>query len=191
MCATLLINKLKYFTCILGVDLVPRREGGTWLGISKQGQIGILTNYRQGPSFITHGKKGRGELVTRFLKSNDKPEAYIEKVNQTGEDYNGFNLIVGKISTDSFEFSYHCNQEHKPIEDLRAGVFCMSNRYLDFGWRKVVSGKEKFGEIVQMQISINEKITLLLELLQDKTRYIYIYIQSVYRFCTILRRYAS
>lgn len=155
---------------IVGVDLYPQKEGGTWLGISKRGQIGILTNYRQGPSFSKTNKKGRGNLVTSFLTSVDQPRAYVEKVHQTGEDYNGFNLIVGKISTDSFEFSYCCNQEHKPVEDLQAGVYCLSNRYLDFGWKKVVLGKEKFGKIIQMQCSINEKITLLLEMLQDTTR---------------------
>ena len=30
--------------CVAGVDLVPGHEGGSWLGMSKTGRLGALTN---------------------------------------------------------------------------------------------------------------------------------------------------
>lgn len=153
------------------MDLFPGREGGTWIGMSKTGKIGILTNYRQSSLFAKPDKKGRGELVTRFLRSDDTPQTYVENVKQAKMDYNGFNLIVGNVSAaGSSEFVYYCNQEHEPLENLYSGVYCLSNRYLDYGWKKVSLGREKFEKIIQKECSMNEKVPLLLELLQDKTR---------------------
>ena len=158
--------------CItLGIDKVPGREGGTWFGISTTGRIALVTNYRQGPSYYVRGRKSRGYLVSDFLKSDEKVDEYINKVTQAGGYYNGFNLIVGELSqNESFEFRYHCNQEHQPSGKLTPGIYGLSNRYLDYEWQKVRLGKQRFAEILNLSCPNEKKITLLLELLQDETR---------------------
>jgi len=53
-------NKMDY-DVFLGIDMVPGREGGTWLGASKRGRIGtLLTILGANDS----KKKGRGKLNT-------------------------------------------------------------------------------------------------------------------------------
>ena len=158
-------------TCITGVDLVPGREGGTWLGMSKGGKIGILTNYRQSDKFKRKNEVQRGHLVSEFLKSEEGPRAFLENVKNHG-NYRGFNLILGEIIPGKSEmnFSYYCNKESRPLEDLTPGVYGLSNRYLDYGWKKVDLGKKRFEEIVKEECLMQEKVEKVLELLLDETR---------------------
>ena len=46
---------------VLGLDEQPGREGGTWLGLSSLGKIGILLNVL-GNSPPDFRKKGRGKF---------------------------------------------------------------------------------------------------------------------------------
>ena len=158
---------------ISGVDLFPGKEGGTWLGMTKTGKIGILTNYRQSEKFRIQNGKGRGHLVSDFLKSEEKPRTFLENVEKHGSEYDGFNLILGNVCPENSEinFSYFCNKEQQPLKDMKAGIYGLSNRYLDYGWKKIVSGKERFEKIVKGDMKIQEKIENVLELLHDKARY--------------------
>lgn len=147
----------------------------TWLGMTKNGRIGLLTNYRQGEKFLKHDAKRRGELIPGFLKSHDSPYGYLEKVKERGEDYNGFNLIVADIFSGDLgqmEFGYYCNKEDGHPESLKPGVYAVSNRYLDYEWKKVSLGKKRFEEIVKREQSVMDKVNLLLEMLQDETKYV-------------------
>ncbi|CAB4003526.1 Hypothetical predicted protein [Paramuricea clavata] len=142
--------------------------------MSINGRIGLLTNYRQSEKFMKHGAKRRGKLVTDFLKSGDAPHKYLEKVKETGKDYKGFNLIVGNVSpgdSTAMEFGYYCNQENEPFDNLKPGVHALSNRYLDYEWKKVSFGKERFQEIIKRKSSVKEKVNSLIEMLQDETKY--------------------
>ena len=139
-----------------------------------------MSNYRQHPSFRSQEARSRGELVVNYLKSNDKPNEYIKKVKQSGKNYNGFNLIVGEVSMDddSSRFSYYCNQEHEPMQQLQPGIYGLSNRYMEYGWKKIEIGKQRFENIVKQQCQVDEKISLLFELLQDKTRLVTLHIAT-------------
>ena len=154
------------------MDLFPGKEGGTWLGMTKNGKIGILTNYRQGKKFRNQNAKGRGHLVSDFLKSEERPRRFLENVEKHGGEYDGFNLILGNVcpGNSEMDFSYYCNKEQQPLKDLQAGIYGLGNRYLDYGWRKVVFGKERFEKIVKGDMEIQEKIEKVLELLHDDTR---------------------
>ena len=157
---------------IIGIDLFPGKEGGTWLGMSKSGKIGILTNYRQNKKFKPQDEMGRGQLVSDYLKSKEKPNKYLEHVKEHGHRYGGFNLILGEVIPGKSEmnFSYYCNKESRPLEDLTPGVYGLSNRYLDYGWKKVDLGKKRFEEIVKGECSMQEKVEKVLDLLLDETR---------------------
>lgn len=147
--------------------MFPGKEGGTWLGMTKAGKIGILTNYRQSEKFKNPNDKGRGYLVSDFLKSDENPKQYLENVMKHGHEYGGFNLIVGDLSQ-GMDFSYYCNREHQPFMDLKPGIYGLSNRYLDYGWKKVVVGKERFEKIVKGDKPDDE--AKLMELLSDERR---------------------
>jgi len=65
-----------------GWDATPGKEGGTWLGLSlKRAKIGALVNI---PDPNPLGKKGRGSLVTDFLKSTTSTIEYCRDKGLAG-----------------------------------------------------------------------------------------------------------
>lgn len=52
---------------LAGRDLAAKKEGGTWLAISKSGKLGFLTNLYTG---VAVQGEGRGFLITDYLASS-------------------------------------------------------------------------------------------------------------------------
>jgi uncharacterized protein with NRDE domain len=75
---------------LAGKDL---QAGGTWLGISRDGRLAALTNYRTTVPARTD-TPSRGELVADFLNSQSSAEAYLRPLAEHCDDYNPFNLLV-------------------------------------------------------------------------------------------------
>ena len=96
--------------------------GGTWLGFSKYGRFAALTNFKENTS--KKYKLSRGLLITDFLESNESAKSYLEGLN--GQDYAGFNLIVG----DKNGLFYYCNRS-EGIYLLPEGVHALGNLSLN------------------------------------------------------------
>jgi uncharacterized protein with NRDE domain len=118
---------------LAGRDL---REGGTWMGITRAGRFAAVTNYREMP-LVRDGKRSRGHLVAGFLRSASAPDAYADELAREGQEYNGFNLLVG----DGASLAYVSNRGAGPLV-LSPGVYGLSNALLDTAWPKVVRGKQ-------------------------------------------------
>jgi uncharacterized protein with NRDE domain len=123
-----------------GRDLVA---GGTWLALTKQGRLGMVTNYRD-PQNIKAEAPSRGHLVSDFLAGNDSPEKYLQRVSKDGKMYNGFNLIVG----DKNDLWYYSNYRDG-VEKLAPGFYGLSNHLLETAWPKVVRGKEQIKPLIE------------------------------------------
>lgn len=117
---------------LAGRDL---KEGGTWLGITREGKFAAITNYRD-PVALKTGAPSRGKLVSNFLTGPESAVSYLEKVSRQAHKYNGFNLICGD-DVDIFSYS---NRGEK--QKLEAGIYGLSNRLLDTSWPKVRRGKK-------------------------------------------------
>lgn len=117
--------------------------GGTWMGITRQGHLSMLTNYRD-PFHINPAAPSRGKLVSRFLEQMPAPGSYLAEIEKTGPQYNGFNLIAGTLD----ELWYYSNYG-RPAEKLGPGLYGLSNHLLDTPWPKVVYGKEKISALLQ------------------------------------------
>lgn len=120
---------------IAGKDL---QRGGTWLGITKTGRLAMLTNYRERPPFGRNAPS-RGWLVRDFLCGQDKPKAYLEKIEVEKAEYNGFSLILGDMN----HLFYMSNRGD--MLELSPGLYGLSNRLLDTPWPKIKRGKEALG----------------------------------------------
>jgi uncharacterized protein with NRDE domain len=118
---------------LAGKDL---RAGGTWLGITRKGRIGAVTNYRD-PVAIREGAPSRGRLVSDFLLGQRGPEEYIDKLDREAEKYNGFNLVVGEKG----QFYWYSNRGDG-VRSLSAGIYGLSNQLLDTPWPKVAKSKD-------------------------------------------------
>lgn len=134
-------------TVLAGRDLVG---GGTWLGMSRDGRFAALTNYRA-PHEMRADAPTRGTLVSDWLtgsaqgadnsKGNSKaphetPLGYLQHVAQTGEIYNGFNLLIGDWTRR--ELGWYCNRSNIAPTLLAPGTHGISNAVLDTAWPKLV-----------------------------------------------------
>ncbi len=146
-----------------GQDLVG---GGSWLGINKNGQFALVTNYRN-PQSYDKTLLSRGVLVKDFLQNDIDPQTYIEAVRPLAPQYNLYNLIVGNLN----EIIYFSNVEERAIK-LKPGLYGLSNHLLDTSWYKVSRAKELFKQALAKQVTENtpDKIdALLFPILEDKT----------------------
>jgi uncharacterized protein with NRDE domain len=143
---------------LAGRDL---KGGGTWLGITRNGRIAAVTNYRD-PASVRTDAPSRGWLVRDYLLSGDDPASYLERVRQDGTEYNGFNLIVG----DKEDLFWYSNRG-QGILPLSSGLYGISNRLLDTPWPKVIRSKERLaGLLADHENSSSER---LFELLGDRS----------------------
>jgi uncharacterized protein with NRDE domain len=117
---------------LAGRDL---KEGGTWMGITREGKFAAITNFRD-PGGVKPGAPSRGQLVSNFLRGSEGAASYMDRISQSAQKYNGFNLICG----DPRDLLVYSNRGE--IKKLEAGIYGLSNHLLDTPWPKVTKGKK-------------------------------------------------
>jgi uncharacterized protein with NRDE domain len=116
---------------LAGRDL---KSGGTWLGITKNGKISAVTNYRD-PLTLKSDALSRGKLVSRYLTGTHNPEQYLKKIAPQVDRYNGFNLLL----SDDDDLCVFSSRGEK--QKLKPGIYGLSNHLLDSPWPKVARSK--------------------------------------------------
>jgi len=134
---------------------------GTWLGITKNGRIAAITNFRE-PALFKSDAPSRGLLVSDYLTGTKTPEIYLKHIKTIGHRYNGFNLLLG----DSNGLYYYSNKAEK-IKELKPGLFGLSNHLLDTPWPKVEKGKTGLKKLIAGEKQINTED--IFSLLADTT----------------------
>lgn len=141
------------------------QAGGTWLGINTAGQFAAVTNFRDMTS-IRNDARSRGELVTRFLSKNSRPQAlqnFHQFLNGKHHRYNPFNLIYGDM--ESVWAWGHKGHHHTR---LSPGFHSVSNGPIDQVWPKMSRGVEKLTRYIRDFQRIDS--TQLLEIMRDSTQ---------------------
>lgn len=108
--------------------------GGTWLGITASGRFAALTNIRDPRQ--PNRTRSRGELSADFLRSDMSPQAYLQQVMRSAEQYAGFNLLLGDTTQ-----LWHFNSHEGEARRLESGVYGLSNASLDTPWPKLVQAR--------------------------------------------------
>ena len=116
---------------LAGRDL---KNGGTWLGITRDGKFAAVTNYRD-PSTLKSGAPSRGKIVSDYLIGNHNVENYLNIVSSKVFQYNSFNLLLGD-DNGLFVFSSRGEQQK-----LKPGIYGLSNHLLNTPWPKVVRSR--------------------------------------------------
>jgi uncharacterized protein with NRDE domain len=120
---------------LAGKDL---EQCGTWLGITRQGKMAALTNYRD-PAAQKSEARSRGLLVKDYLRSSLSAVPYLAEVDMTRANYNGFNLLIWERNVLWYYSNRSAGRERR--ESVKPGVYGLSNHFFDTPWPKVEKGK--------------------------------------------------
>ena len=130
-------------------DLLAGRDleqGGTWMGITRNGRFAAITNYRD-PARTAPSPRSRGELPLNYLAGAEGPETYLGRVAEQGQHYAGFNLLLGD-SDSLWYFSNSLPVAQRSPTCLQPGIYGLSNALLDTPWPKVGLGKAKLQQVL-------------------------------------------
>jgi len=129
-----------------GLDL---KHNGMWLGITRTGRLAAITNYRD-PGLDISNAPSRGFLVKEFLFGKESPQSYLEQIESVGDQYNGFNLLVG----DSSGLFYYSNRGNR-IQKIKPGTYGLSNHLMDTPWPKIAKGKGALKRLLERNEKVN------------------------------------
>ncbi|KAJ4363270.1 hypothetical protein N0V95_001173 [Ascochyta clinopodiicola] len=156
---------------VLGGYDLHRPVHGTWLGLTRQGRIAVLTNYREENQAIVQGARSRGLIPNAWLKS-------APTSSQTAEDF-ARQMIEedGVEGVGGFSLCYGFVQD---VVNRGTGLVVVSNRtpnvdgvvhllgradettalsnaaYGDRSWPKVVNGETWTAAAIQDSVEKNE-----------------------------------
>lgn len=121
-----------------------RSAGGTWLGVTTDGKVAAVTNYRD-PRRQVLDPPSRGGLVAGYLQEGAvTPEEFQGVLNRDGRLYDGFNLLYGSGN----ELFYFTNRGGSS-GPVTPGIHALSNHLLDTRWPKVTAARSRLETIVR------------------------------------------
>lgn len=147
-------------------DILGGRDleaGGTWLGLTTQGRLALITNVRS-PGQKDPSAPSRGVIVPRWLAGDLTPDRFWMHTALSG--HNGFNLIAADFVRG--ECFWASNLDAAPMR-LERGLYGLSNASLDTDWPKVTALKEHLREAIDTCESVEALTTRLFDALADRT----------------------
>lgn len=127
------------------------RAGGSWLGFSPQGRVAMLTNVRSAAPDAA--PRSRGLLVTDWLTSTLPALQWLER--HRPQEFGPFNLVLGDLARGFWLWVTNASVPPTPLSAakpdlppgwdgcvLGAGVYGLSNAWLDAPWPKTLQLKQ-------------------------------------------------
>jgi uncharacterized protein with NRDE domain len=143
---------------LAGRDLTA---GGTWLGVTRTGRFGALTNFRDLSQVAAPDAPSRGTLVPGFLATDAEPADYLRRLRDRAAGYAGFNLIAGGPRS----LCYFSNRGNAPPRELEPGIYGLSNHELDSPWPKLERTRARFAAELG---DVDPDVAALFDLLADR-----------------------
>lgn len=148
---------------VLGGRDLQRSVRGTWLGITKQGRVAVLTNFREQGAAALEGARSRGEIPIAFLavdpSSEENEEAFAKRlIEEEGiQGVGGLSLAFGLLKSRKNDngaarlaFISNRTPDAEGLEYSKAGTWGLSNSHFgDRAWPKVVNGEKLLDELIE------------------------------------------
>ena len=138
-------------------------SGGSWLGLTAQGRLALVTNVRGGMATDASAPT-RGRIVTDWLTTRESTADFWMRTALSG--YNGFNLFAADFQRG--ECFWASNTVAYPMR-LERGVYGLSNGALDAPWPKVQTLKARLHTAMGAANSVDELATQLFAALADRS----------------------
>jgi uncharacterized protein with NRDE domain len=134
-----------------------KQAGGTWLGMTTDGKLAAVTNYRDARQQVVD-PTSRGSLVADYLREPGMiPADVTAHLQQSGNRYDGFNLLYGTWR----ELHYFTNRggSSGPVPP---GIHALSNHLLDTRWPKALCARERLSSTLQQKEPTADELFLVL-----------------------------
>jgi len=137
------------------------QAGGTWLGLTALGRLGMVTNIRA-PHDMDPQAPTRGQIVPQWLKGDLHMSMLWPRLAMSG--HNGFNMIALDFAQGE---CYWINNRRVYPERLQRGIFGLSNALLNTPWPKVQALKGRLKSAIPESQDADELAHSLFEALAD------------------------
>ncbi|MES2090128.1 MAG: NRDE family protein [Pseudomonadota bacterium] len=137
------------------------QAGGTWLGLTAQGRLGVVTNVRD-PSNMDANAPSRGEIVPLWLRGDTQMDRLWPQMAMSG--YNGFNLVALDFAVGE---AFWVNNTQRYPQRLMRGLYGLSNAGLNTPWPKVVALKSRVKTALADSADLDGLVVRLFEALTD------------------------
>lgn len=155
---------------LAGRDL---QSAGSWMGITTEGRVAMLTNIRNSALNKGETAPSRGQLVNNYLAHGQLPNK-----EQTA-NYSGFNLLVGDLTRLDFqECSNHHLLDPSPVNwgeslmrTIQAGFYTLSNDSSGTSWpktKKLGTRLQNLLDETKLVVDPSVLCSRLIQLLQDR-----------------------
>ncbi|MCB1625420.1 MAG: NRDE family protein [Pseudomonadales bacterium] len=138
------------------------QAGGTWLAVSRAGNFGVVTNYRE-MQRSRASAPSRGGLIPGYLQGSRLAPGYLADLETDAVGYAGFSLLLADEAT----LWYASNRTDDFARPLDRGIFGLSNHTLDTPWPKVERLRSRFA--ATLAATDAPAPSTLFELLADRT----------------------
>lgn len=135
--------------------------GGTWLGLTAQGRLGLVTNIRN-PKDVDPAAPSRGDIVPLWLRGDRHMSQLWPQLALSG--YNGFNMLAVDFLTGE---CFWLNNRRVHPERLQKGVYGLSNAELNTPWPKVSRLKSAMKSAISQADDSEDLANRLLTALAD------------------------
>ena len=137
-------------------------SGGTWLGLTAQGRLALVTNVRAGLA-TDPAAPSRGRIVAEWLAAGEPVGNFWMRTALAG--HNGFNLVAADFQRG--ECFWASNMKANP-QRLERGIYGLSNGGLDSTWPKVTALKGRLAASLATASSVDELAAQLFNALADR-----------------------
>src|SRR5262245_17460880 len=127
---------------LAGRDL---QAGGTWLGVDRARRFAVVTNFRERQR-ARRTAPSRGGLIPAYLGQTGSAAEFLARLEVDAPGYSGFNLLA----TDAQQLWYASNRADRFARSLPAGIYGLSNEFLDTPWPKLRRVRQLFEQALQV-----------------------------------------
>lgn len=138
------------------------QAGGTWMGLTAEGRLAMLTNIRR-PGSNDPAAPSRGVIVPLWLRGHLPADRFWMQVALSG--HNPFNLVAADFRSGD---CWWASSDSASPRRLDRGLYGLSNAALDTPWPKVQALKLQVREALAEADSAQELSTRLFAALADR-----------------------
>ncbi|KAE8353696.1 DUF833-domain-containing protein [Aspergillus coremiiformis] len=150
---------------ILGGRDLARATQGTWMGITTEGRVAVLTNYREDTSEKPTGARSRGAIVNGWLTVAPEPRQSTRDFAQgivespTARNVGGFSLVCGYINESLAVISNRSSNMDQVswLTTEKGQTTGLSNTHFDNrSWPKIIDGEKLMIEAIKAHVDTGE-----------------------------------